>query len=86
MAVVFDAKVTSTTDSTATVLTVSNTTLTVGSGSNRALIAILEVNHAPLSGLTIAWDPAGANQALTAITWERKLTAIVGIIKSRLRQ
>ena len=70
MAVVFDASTGSgnTTD-TGSVLTVSNTHLTVGSGSNRALIAFLTLHNdtAPPS-LACAWDPSGTNQAMSLIS------------------
>ena len=48
------------------VTTVDFTGLTVGTGSNRALVA-LAANTGGLSNISITWDPVGANQALTRI-------------------
>lgn len=47
--------------------TLDHTTLTIGSGTNRALTAILQFDNKSVSGVTMAWDPAGTNQALTLI-------------------
>lgn len=47
--------------------TFDNTGLTVGTGTNRALTAILQFDNKSVSAVTMAWDPAGANQALTLI-------------------
>lgn len=63
MAVTFDAqdKVQAT-----TVTTVDLTTLTVGSGANRVLLARLHLGG-PTTARTVVWDPAGTNQSLTLI-------------------
>ncbi len=65
MAVVFDA--TAETISASGAVTVDLTTLTVGTGSNRALIALIcwEGNA---TGVTLTWDQGGSNQAMTLIT------------------
>lgn len=69
MAVVVDA--TGTADSTATNGTSFNYTgITVGSGSNRALIFILVTSNAGgnfATGATATWDSGGTNQAMTVI-------------------
>jgi hypothetical protein len=65
MAVAFDAVGTDTRADSAT--TNDNSTLTVGSGSNRALIVFVTHNNVAITAETVVWDPAGANQALTLI-------------------
>src|SRR6266704_1130979 len=69
MAVAFDAKATANTVTTSAVTTVSNANLTVGSGANRALLAVvswLNTGSAPTS-LSAHWDTAGTNQLMTQI-------------------
>ena len=44
--------------------TIDLTTLTVGSGQNRLLLAQLAVSNSA-SAISLTWDPAGANQSLT---------------------
>lgn len=41
--------------------------LTVGTGSNRALLAMIGISDNAAGTISAAWDPAGANQALTQI-------------------
>jgi hypothetical protein len=67
MAVAFDAKATA--DTTATgVLTINNANLTVGAGSNRALLAVASwVGTVTLSAPIAHWDTAGTNQLMTQI-------------------
>lgn len=68
MAVAFDALTSAYTDSTGTTMTISN--LTVGAGANRALTVHLQCGSQSVTfplGLTLVWDPTGANQALTQI-------------------
>src|SRR6266704_349235 len=69
MAVAFDAKATAYAATTGTgVTTLSNNNLTVGSGSNRALIAVVTwVNTATPTSPSANWDTAGTNQAMTQI-------------------
>jgi len=69
MAVVFDAKTTTWTNSTVATMTVNN--LTVGTGSNRAIAVLLICGSQAVSfpaGLTLTWDSGGTNQALTQIS------------------
>lgn len=69
MAVAFDAVATADSHTTGTtVVTLSNALLTVGSGSNRALIAVVtwESTSAP-TAISAKWDTAGANQTMTQI-------------------
>ncbi len=66
MAVAFDANATADTTQNA-VATITNGNLTIGSGSNRALIVQLSFSNQALSALTVKWDVAGANQSLTLI-------------------
>lgn len=65
MAVAFDAK--GSADATFTGTTVSFTNLTVGSGSNRGLIAVLIFFADPGAFSSVAWDSSGTNQAMTQI-------------------
>src|SRR5882672_4522275 len=65
MAVAFDAVGTDTSGNSAT--TNDNSTLTVGSGSNRALIVFVTHNNVAITAETVRWDPAGANQLMTLI-------------------
>ena len=64
MTVAFDAKSTTTVNGTGTSTTL--TTLTVGSGANRALIVELAIGTAATS-ISVKWDVAGANQTCTLI-------------------
>jgi hypothetical protein len=64
--VTFDAKNTSgTTAGSAT--TLDNGNLTIGSGANRLLVAVLIMSNTAPSSETMVWDPSGANQSLTLI-------------------
>lgn len=65
MAVLLDAASTASNTANAAT-TVSLTTLTVGSGINRALICVLGMQTG-FTGMTVSWDPIGANQPLTLI-------------------
>ncbi len=67
MAVAVDATTTAWTDvNGVATLTVSN--LTVGSGSNRALILLLMFGvGSPPAGITATWDSGGTNQSMTII-------------------
>ena len=64
--VVFDANSTAAAGGSS-VTSLSNTTLTIGSGSNRALIAQSGYGSRTLSITSCVWDPTGANQSLTLI-------------------
>lgn len=67
MAVAFDAK-TATVTSVNGVATLTVSNLTVGSGSNRALIVQLWFSNLIVpAGLTVTWDSGGTNQAMSAI-------------------
>lgn len=69
MAVAFDAD--ATLSSTANAVTTKTlTTLTVGSGANRALLVQVSWGAASLSisGITVVWDAAGTNQSCTVVT------------------
>ncbi len=67
MAVTFDAA--SNIGAGTAVTTLSLTTLTVGTGSNRALVALLSFSQGSIpTGLTVTWDSGGTNQAMTQIT------------------
>lgn len=52
------------------VTTIDLTTLTVGTGANRALFGLLAFGVATTlpTGITVAWDPAGTNQAMALIS------------------
>lgn len=50
-----------------TATTIDNTSLTIAAGSNIVLIAQIAWSLHTVSGVTVAWDPTGANQALTLI-------------------
>lgn len=65
MSVALDANATAPTTAPL-VTTISNGNLTVGSGSNRALIVQLILSGVT-TGVSVVWDQAGANQALTLI-------------------
>lgn len=68
MAVTFDAKCTADSLSNSAT-TITNANLTVGSGSNRALVALLAFGAVTLpTGITVTWDSGGTNQAMTQIT------------------
>lgn len=67
MAVAFDAKVTITADTTGAT-SLSTSTLTVGSGSNRALIAFVGFSQGSIpAGLSCTWDSGGSNQSMTQV-------------------
>lgn len=69
MAVAFDAKATANSHTTGTtVVTLSNANMTVGSGSNRALLCVVswEGVAAP-TGISAKWDTAGTNQTMAQI-------------------
>jgi hypothetical protein len=70
MAVAFDSKSTAVDPFIAVTTIASANGPTVGSGSQRALIVGYCVNASTTlpSGLTVTWDVAGANQAMTQIT------------------
>ena len=61
----------------------SATNMTVGTGSNRAIVAQVTWFAAP-TGITVTWDPAGANQALTLIkaytNSNGQMTALYGLV------
>lgn len=66
MAVALDSN--ATTDITGSgVTTLDLTTLTVGSGSNRALVAQVAFNLKTVSAVTVTWDPATTNQTVAQI-------------------
>lgn len=67
MAVAFDAKATAQGAFTAKATPADCTTLTIGSGANRALVALIGTGNTALTGVTCIWDPAGTNQAMTLI-------------------
>jgi len=66
MDVAFDAR---TTDDAAGdgVTSLNTSNLTIGSGSNRALVVQINFSLKTITGLTVKWDAAGANQSLTQI-------------------
>lgn len=67
MAVAFDAVGTAFNSINGASSPQDNTSLTVGAGANRGLVAqVVFVGAAP-AGTTVTWDPAGTNQALTLI-------------------
>ena len=47
--------------------TTLDATGTVGAGSNRALVAQIAFDSNSVSGVTVVWDPSGANQSMTLI-------------------
>lgn len=66
MAVTFDANATA--DVTANgVTSITSSNLTVGSGSNRALVAQICLSLQTASAMTVNWDQLGTPQALTQI-------------------
>jgi hypothetical protein len=65
MSVTLDANSTAPTTG-AGVTTVNHTNLTVGGGSNRALVVQIETTNV-ISAVTVVWDAAGANQSCTLI-------------------
>lgn len=73
--VTFDAATTTPATGTAS-NTLSLTTFTVGSGSNRYLVAGIcwQVQAASITG--IAWDPSGTNQAMSQITTQNTNGAV----------
>ena len=67
MAVVFDAASSAWVNGTSNSLSLAN--ITVGSGTNRALIAFLIFSQGTTpAGLTVTWDSGGTNQTMTAVT------------------
>lgn len=75
--VAFDAKTVTTTYGSTSSIT--NSTLTVGSGSNRALIAaFVTSNNTPT--VTCVWDAVGANQSLTGLKTQGQGVAAKGAV------
>lgn len=67
-AVTFDANATAPCGSaTVAVTNINCSTLTVGTGANRALVCLIIWNGAT-SAITLTWDNGGTNQTMTAIT------------------
>jgi hypothetical protein len=66
MAVTFDSDATNTTDA-GPATSFTNTLLTVGSGTNRVLLALVCWDTSTPGTVTAAWDVVGANQAMTLI-------------------
>jgi hypothetical protein len=64
--VIFDAKATSEVYA-ANATTVSNTNLTIGVNSNKALVASLVVSLKTISAESCTWDVGGSNQAMSLI-------------------
>lgn len=75
MAVAVDATTTATAGGSS-VTTLALTTLTVGSGSNRALLAFIAIGAAS-TAMTVTWDVVGANQAMALIG----TATLVGTVK-----
>jgi hypothetical protein len=46
----------------------STTNMTVGSGSNRALVVLLLFNNSSVTGVSVTWDYGGTNQAMSLIS------------------
>lgn len=65
--VVFDANSTAAVGSTSSVPNLANSNLTIGSGSNRALIAQVAINSRTITSSSCVWDTVGANQSMTLI-------------------
>ncbi len=62
----FDAQ--STADSTANSATsINHANLTIGSGSNRAVVFPINFSNKAVSGVTVTWDNGGTNQACSQI-------------------
>lgn len=78
MAVVFDAQ--STSDNTVIGTSITHNNLTVGSGTNRALIVMLILTSTSAGTPTVTWDSGGTNQACTLITGASKAITGVGIV------
>lgn len=68
MAVAFDAKATAELAQTTGASPADLTTLTVGAGSNRALLACILATDPAIAISSVVWDPGGAAQALTLVT------------------
>src|SRR5205823_5976953 len=66
MAVVLDATSTASTRS-ASGTTATHANLTVGAGLSNGALIFLAVTTSSSTGLTLTWDVAGANQAMTSI-------------------
>jgi hypothetical protein len=66
MSVAIDAQTTSAFSGSGT-NAFTSTALTVGSGSNRALIVVMTMDTQTPTGLTLTWDSGGSNQAMTQI-------------------
>lgn len=68
MSVTFDAITTSSAHLSGSALTtLDNTSLTVGSGSNRALIALVTFSNQGVGSIAVNWDATGTPQALSLI-------------------
>lgn len=65
-AVAFDAETTANTYTTSGT-TITNSSLTVGSGANRALVAILVLSSNTPGATSCTWDSGGSAQAMTLI-------------------
>ena len=71
MSVAFDANATA--DSTANgVTSINHANLTIGSGSNRALVAQILWDNTTAPTATVKWDNAGTPQTMTSITGAAK--------------
>jgi hypothetical protein len=66
MSVALDANATAMTAGSG-VQTLDNANLTVGAGANMVLVAQLTLSVLTVSGVSVVWDPGGANQSLTLI-------------------
>lgn len=67
MAVAFDAKSTAATATSAAASPLTHSNMTVGSGSNRVLLATFYFSNKTRTISSVVWDAAGANQAMTLI-------------------
>jgi hypothetical protein len=66
MAVAFDAQGTTFTDGSISPISAA-TIMTVGSGTNRALVVQIVTNLSTISGVTVTWDFGGTGQVCTLI-------------------
>jgi hypothetical protein len=67
MAVAVDSIDTTAVEGAGSVTSLTLSTLTVGSGSNRALLVVIGTNNNGETGMTVHWDSGGTNQAMTLI-------------------
>lgn len=67
-AVAFDANQTAIAYVTDGTTPLNTSGLTIGSGSNRALVVAISLRGVSISSQSMHWDPSGTNQALTLIT------------------